>query len=238
MIPEDSADAVGVICDLDGTLAHTAPSIHRSGQLMLEELGLPGIGLEESVGFIGDGLNRYIKRMLTGNLWGEPDPETFSEGARLMRKHYAENLTWQCELFPGVERTLGELADTGCRIGCVTNKPEGFARRLLEHLGIMGRFPVLVGGDTLDEKKPHPKPVVHCLERLGVDRGDAVFVGDGAADSKACRKAGVYFVAVEYGYNRYPVGCEHFDPDRVIGKFVDMIAVVDEMRQGSRARCG
>jgi len=192
-----SADAngiggtVGVICDLDGTLAHTAPSIHRAGQLMLDELDLPGVEFEDAMPFIGDGLNRFVKRMLTRDMWAEPEHGVLEKGLRIMRERYAENLTWGCELFPGVEETLGELAGMECAMGCVTNKPQGFAARVLEHFGIGRHFSVLVGGDTLDEKKPHPKPLLHCMELLGVRADNSILVGDGPADSKACGRAGV-----------------------------------------------
>ena len=229
---------VGVICDLDGTLAHTAPSIHRAGELMLKELELPLVSIGESMRFIGDGLDRYVKRMLTGQLWREPDQELFARGLELMRRHYAANLTRGSTLFPGVKRTLGKLAGMGCSLACVTNKPEQSARDVLEHFDIARHFSVLVGGDTLDEKKPHPKPVLHSLERMGVGNENSLFVGDGSADFKACESAGVYFVAVEYGYNRYPVGSEHFRPSRTIKRFSDVLSIVAGMEMKPQASHG
>lgn len=227
-----------LIADLDGTLADTAPSIHRAGELMLRDLCLPAVSLRDSVGFIGDGLNRYVKRLLLGRMWGEPDPGLFAEAVGLMRRHYAENLTWKCALFPGVADTLARLAGAGLRLGCVTNKPEGFAEEVLGALGVRARFASLVGGDTLPTKKPDPGPILHCMAELGVDRPRTVFVGDGAADSKACARAGVFFVAVRYGYNRHPVGTEHFDPDMMIDTFPQVADVVAPVAGGLRARHG
>lgn len=227
-----------VIADLDGTLADTAPGIHRAGSLMLRELGLPEVPPEDSPGYIGDGLNRYVKRLLLRKMWGEPDPDLLGRALSLMRRLYEENLSWQCELFPGVAETLESLSGGGVRLGCVTNKPERLADRVLSALGIRGVFSSLVGGDTLPQKKPDPEPIYRCMGELGAGRASTLFVGDGSADSKACARAGVFFVAVSYGYNRYPIGTEHFNPDMVIDSFPQVADVVALAGRGAQARHG
>ncbi len=224
-----SMGSLALICDLDGTLANTAPSIHRAGQLMLRELELPDVGFEEAMGFIGDGLNRYVKRLLLGSMWGEPDTGLFERAVAVMRMKYSENLTWNCSLYDGVTETLEILVKRGCRLACVTNKPESYAHRLLEHFGIRGRFSVLIGGDTLECKKPDPLPVLHAMKLMDVDRSSTVFVGDGSADSKACKSAGVLFVAAEYGYNCYPIPSENFSPDIIIKSFSEVVDVMLEI---------
>ncbi|MBD4031261.1 HAD hydrolase-like protein, partial [Xanthomonas citri pv. citri] len=74
----------------------------------------------------------------------------------------------QSQLFDGVEELLLRLERAGCVWGVVTNKPEYLARLILPKLGWEQRCAVLIGGDTLAERKPHPLPLLTAAERIGV----------------------------------------------------------------------
>lgn len=71
-------------------------------------------------------------------------------------------------LFPHVADTLGALHASGLSLGLVTNKPTPFVAPLLESLDIAKYFGVVIGGDDVQNKKPHPEPLLLVASRLGM----------------------------------------------------------------------
>jgi pyrophosphatase PpaX len=101
--------------------------------------------------------------------------------------------------YPGVPETIAVLARSGHPLALVTSKTETLARRGLEHVGILDRFPVIIGCDSCQRHKPHPEPVLTALERLGYEPHEAAFVGDSVHDIAAGNAAGVLTVAALWG---------------------------------------
>ena len=99
---------------------------------------------------------------------------------------------------------LDALAAAGWRLGVCTNKPTRLSVGLLDALGLLPRFGVVVGGDAAPERKPHPAPLRMTLDRLGVPAAAAVFVGDSETDVLTARAAGLPVVLVRYGYTAMP----------------------------------
>jgi phosphoglycolate phosphatase len=103
-------------------------------------------------------------------------------------------------LFDGIEAMLQAIESAGGRWGIVTNKPEYLARKLMPMLGWESRCAVLIGGDTLPERKPHPLPLWHAAEAMGVAPSDVVYVGDDERDILAARAAGMRSIVALWGY--------------------------------------
>jgi phosphoglycolate phosphatase len=82
----------------------------------------------------------------------------------------------------------------------VTNKPARFAAPILRALGVERLLPVVVGGDTLPQRKPDPAPILHALRQLGGEAGEATMVGDGVQDLRAGKAAGLRTIGCLYGY--------------------------------------
>jgi phosphoglycolate phosphatase len=129
-------------------------------------------------------------------LEGEVPPEMVKEFLAV----YAEELGRHGAPFDGVEAMLAALEADGARWGIVTNKPEALARALMPGLGWEQRCAVLVGGDTLDERKPHPLPLLHAAEAMGFGIEDCVYVGDDERDILAARAAGMRSLVALWGY--------------------------------------
>jgi len=83
----------------------------------------------------------------------------------------------------------------------VTNKPREFTVPLLERVGLAAHFAVVVAGDDVREKKPHPALLLAACERLGVAPRASLMIGDSVNDALAARAAGMPVVLVETGYN-------------------------------------
>jgi pyrophosphatase PpaX len=101
--------------------------------------------------------------------------------------------------FPDADQTLARLKAGGVKLGIVTSKPQGTARRGLRVTGLEHYFPVVIGADDVRNTKPHPEPVFTALEALGVPALGTLFVGDSPHDLHAGRAAGVATAAALWG---------------------------------------
>ena len=195
-----------VALDLDGTLVDSAPDIAHCLGSALEAIGLPQPGEARTRAWIGDGLETLLARAIA---YGAPQAEpTIAREARhkaalaAFLACYADNLFVRSRLYPGVLQGLDDLRARGFRLCCVTNKRFGFSQELLVQAGIRDRFELLLGGDSLPEKKPSPLPLTTAAETLGVAPHAATLVGDSHQDLRAARAAGYGFVLAAYGYGK------------------------------------
>jgi phosphoglycolate phosphatase len=191
-----------VVIDLDGTLLHTAPDLADAALLMLEELGLPPVAPETVQTYIGNGVSRLVKRVLTRDMNAEPDAELFARALPLYEKHYAEVLYRKSTVFPGVVEGLRAMLKAGFRLACITNKAERFTLPLLEGMGLFEYFELILSGDTLAKRKPDPLPLLHACQHFGIAPQELLLIGDSLNDTQAARAAGCHVFCVPYGYNR------------------------------------
>src|SRR5690554_3749748 len=150
--------------DLDGTLVDSASDIAEAVNRLLSELGHARV--EEALirTWIGEG----APALLEAALRHAGSPRSVDELTPRFMVHYADTLLLQPRLYPGVADTLAALAAADVPLAVCTNKPERFVVPLLEHVGIAHRFAAVVAGGTLSERKPHPLPLLHLAEVLGV----------------------------------------------------------------------
>jgi len=193
--------------DLDGTLVDSAPDIAHCLGSALEAIGYTPPGEARTRVWIGDGLETLIARAIThaGGAQGESAEagETrHSAALRAFLDCYRDNLFVRSRLYPDVLATLDGLRARGIRLCCITNKRHAFSEELLVQAGIRDRFELLLGGDSLAEKKPSPLPLKVAAETLGVEPRAATLVGDSHQDLRAARAAGYGFVLASYGYGK------------------------------------
>lgn len=187
--------------DLDGTLLDTLPDLADAAQAMLAALGRPPAAETTVRSFVGDGVARLVERLLAGSRDGLADPGEAARGVAAFGAHYAANLCRRSRPFPGVMEGVRRLSAAGFALACVTNKPERFARPLLEAFGLDRHMPLVVGGDTLAARKPDPEPLLHAQRRLGLPATALLMVGDSVVDVRCARAAGCPVVCVPYGYS-------------------------------------
>jgi phosphoglycolate phosphatase len=211
--------------DLDGTLLDTAGEIAEAANRTLESMGLERRPPAEIRLLIGQGMQELMRRLLALVRSDASGGERLTDDALHARfeAHYAEVIGTDSPPFAGAHAAIAALQAHGVRLACVTNKELRFARRLLEHHRLLPSFELVVGGDTLPHKKPHPSVLHHVADALGVARDAMAHVGDSAADVAAARAAGVRAWAVPYGYNAgRPI--TEARPDAV---FPDLLAVAE-----------
>ncbi len=189
-----------VAFDLDGTLLDTLPDLADAGNAMLAELGRPSVAEATTRSYIGDGIARLVKRLLTESRDGEPSEALFEQAHAAFERHYRVGLVRRTRIYPGVVEGLDAFARAGFKLACVTNKAEAFTRPLLAAHGLDQRLDLIVSGDTLPRKKPDPLPFTHCASVFGVGTGALLVIGDSANDVQSARAAGCTVVCVPYGY--------------------------------------
>lgn len=210
-----------VLIDVDGTLVDSVPDLHYCVDEMMKTLDMPLRGEAKVRTWVGNGVERLVRRALTDSLNGEPDDTLFDKGYPIFLELYAENTSKRSCLYPGVLEGLDYLQSAGFKLGCVTNKAEQFTVPLLKDLGIHDRFGIIVSGDTLSEKKPHPMPLLHAAEFFGVKPENAMMLGDSVSDVKAARAAGFQIICMSYGYN-HGVDIREAEPDAVIDSMAEL----------------
>jgi phosphoglycolate phosphatase len=193
--------------DLDGTLVDSAPDIAHCVGAALAAIGYPSPGEARTRAWIGDGLETLIARAIAhgGGAQGETtvDGEARHKAAlAAFLVCYADNLFVRSRLYPGVLPTLDELRSRGFRLCCITNKRFAFSDALLVAAGVRDRFELVLGGDSLPEKKPSPLPLRAAAESLGIAPSAATLVGDSHQDLRAAHAAGYGFVLADYGYGK------------------------------------
>ena len=187
-----------MLFDLDGTLLDSAPDLvaalnHVRATEELEPIPVDEISRHASKGAAG---------LLTAGM-PEADTRTYQAWRQIFLDFYADNSCRKTAPYDGVEELLHAIEAAGIPWGVVTNKFESLTGPVIEAAGWKNRAACVVCGDTVNESKPHPAPVLHACEVIGVDPADTLFAGDDARDIKAGLAAGTRTAAIHYGYGSH-----------------------------------
>ncbi|MBJ3764279.1 phosphoglycolate phosphatase [Maribius pontilimi] len=185
-----------IVFDLDGTLIDSAPDIHAIANATLAGIGAAPITLAEARSFIGNGVPTFVARMRAARGIPDSKQEALTQ-VFLDRYDGAHGLT---RIYPGAERALDRLRGDGHALGICTNKPERPCRAVLDHLDLARHFDVILGGDTLDRRKPDPAPLRAAFDAL--PHGPCLYVGDSDVDAETALRADVPFVLFTEGYRK------------------------------------
>lgn len=185
----------GALFDLDGTLLDSAPDMAAALNALRIERGEPPMPLADLRPHVSKGARAMIRAS-----WPQFDDAAREALVQPFLDTYERELGRHGAPFDGIAELLDALEADGVRWGIVTNKPEYLARQLMPMLGWRERCGVLIGGDTLPERKPHPLPLLHAAEVLGVAPADCVYVGDDERDIVAARAAGMPSIVALWGY--------------------------------------
>jgi len=210
-----------ILIDVDGTLVDSVPDLAYCVDEMMRCLGRPPHGEDKVRDWVGNGVERLVRRALVGQLEGEPSDEDFERAYPIFLELYADNTAQRSCLYPGVRDGIDYMKSQGYQLGCVTNKAAQFTIPLLKHFGIHDEFGIVVSGDSLPVKKPDPGPLLHAARHFGVAPQDALMLGDSKSDVTAARAAGFQIVCMSYGYN-HGEDIRKYSPDAVIDSMAEL----------------
>ncbi len=188
-----------VLFDLDGTLLDTAPDMIAALDALLAEQDHGPVDYARARLHVSRGALGLID-LAFGALGIELEQAHRVSLCDRYLELYANHLCQATTLFDGMADVLVRLEAANLAWGIVTNKPGFLAEPLLAELGLLPRCAVLVSGDTLPERKPHPQPLLHAAGQIGVSPERTVYVGDDTRDIEAGNAAGMTTVAATYGF--------------------------------------
>ncbi|RMF47213.1 MAG: HAD family hydrolase [Deltaproteobacteria bacterium] len=181
----------GLIFDLDGTLLDSLPDLTLAANVIRNRLGLEPVDADRVRACVGDGARKLLERLLPEELFSD---ERLAQFLAIYRQH----LTDQTRPFEGIPQLLERLS--GHPRALITNKPVEMAREILDRLDLARHFSVVFGGDSFPEKKPHPRPLLETLKRLGTPAATTLMIGDHHTDLYAARAADMPFCFCRWGY--------------------------------------
>jgi 2-phosphoglycolate phosphatase len=205
--------------DLDGTLLDTAPDMIGALNRLLREEQQTEVTPGAARRHVSHGAARLVKI-------GFPAADG-AEFERLRLRFldlYAAGIAQQTSLFAGLADVLETLERERVPWGIVTNKPGWLTEPLLRQLALHERAACIVSGDTVAERKPHPLPLLHAAECLGIVPTACVYVGDAERDIQAGRAAGMRTIAAAYGYIGSDEDPQAWGPDAIVGSPLELLS--------------
>ncbi len=208
-----------LVFDLDGTLAETAGDLIGTLNFILAREEIAPIDLAQARFMLGAGAKALIQRGYAAQ--NAPlAPGKLQQLFGDFLAHYEAHIADESFLFAGVVAALDRFEAAGWDFAVCTNKIEAPARKLLEALGVAGRFRAIVGQDTFGVAKPDPRVLEQTIAMAGGTIAGSIMVGDSRTDIDTARRLGIPCVAVDFGYTDVPVA--ELAPDRVISHFDEL----------------
>jgi N-acetyl-D-muramate 6-phosphate phosphatase len=189
-----------VLFDLDGTFADTAPDLGAALNHVRFQHQLPALSLE----LIRPQASHGSAGLLKAGFGIGPDSPQFNALRAEFLAYYDAHICEHTVLFSGMAELLDELEQRGVPWGIVTNKPHRFTVPLMQALGYAERASCMVSGDTCEQAKPHPQPLLHAARCMAIAPQDCIYLGDDLRDMQAAQAAGMPGIIASYGYISSP----------------------------------
>lgn len=183
------------IFDLDGTLLDTLPDLYLLANRILRDVGYPERTEQEILSFVGNGVRRLMYQALPD----DAPEEVVDEAMRIWNAHFQE---YYEHTFPynGVVEMLEQLRVRGAKIGVVSNKLQAGVDQIIS-VRLPGLVDCMFGESPSVPRKPDPAGIEMAMAVLGANPETTVYVGDSPGDIAAAHNAGIYAVAVAWGYH-------------------------------------
>jgi phosphoglycolate phosphatase len=206
-----------IICDLDGTLVDSSIDLTNALNYAVEPYDIEKMTVQRTKSLVGEGITRLIEKLL-----GEEMIAIRQAVMDRFMEYYAAHLVDFTKPYAGVPETLAVLHRY--KKAVISNKREALTRRVLLELGLLTYFDAVLGSDSVDEKKPSPKPLLKVMDMFSCNAGETVIVGDSNFDIAAGKAAGTYTVAVSYGFRDAGLLQQ---ADRIIARFQELPLVLE-----------
>lgn len=213
-----------ILFDLDGTLLDTAPDLADALNTVLLENQRSPLPFEDIRPVVSHGGIALIK---LGFKLDSSDP-AFGPLRHRLLEVYRENVSRHTQPFPGITELLDNIEQRGLNWGIVTNKPGWLTEPLLKDLGLFDRAACVVSGDTLNERKPHPAPMLHASELANSRPEQCVYIGDAQRDIEAGNNAGMQTLVALFGYLQEADEPRTWNANNMIEHPQDLLAWLDD----------
>lgn len=213
-----------VVFDLDGTLLDTLTDLMNSANAAAEKYGFAPHTREEIRSFVGNGIRRLIRQVVPE---GENNPE-FEHVYDEFRRHYGAHCLDETEPYPGIMALLDWLKKQGYKTAIVSNKAD-FAVKKLKDVYFNELIDVAIGEHEGCRRKPEPDSVLIALEKIGVDRKRAVYVGDSDVDILTAKNTSMDCICVSWGFRSREFLLDHGAvPERIVANVNELKALLED----------
>ncbi len=186
-----------VLFDLDGTLIDSAPDLGAAADKLRTDRGMPSLDLCLYRPHAGAGARGLLKVAFDMT----PDHPDFPAMREAFFVNYESAMTERTLVFEGVHELIETLQTRGLQWGVVTNKMARFTDPLTQALPLFRTASAVVSGDTTPHPKPHPAPISHAVDQLGLPAEAVIYVGDDLRDIEAGFVAGTWTIGCDFGHH-------------------------------------
>lgn len=182
-----------ILFDLDGTLIDSTDAILEGFEVAYETFGEVTPDPEEIKALIGYPLDDMFEQLgVKGDKWDYVDA---------YKKHYRIIARAKTTLLP-LAREAIEAASRFATLGIVTTKTATYSQEILEHMGVMHYFDILIGRENVQNPKPHAEPIHKAIKHLDASYESTWMIGDTLLDIHSAKNAGIKSVGVLCGYGK------------------------------------
>jgi phosphoglycolate phosphatase len=210
-----------LIFDLDGTLINSKLDLAHAVNATRKMLGMPPLEHEIIYSYVGNGAPLLIRRAIGP----EASEEQLQQSLDFFLAYYRDHMLDYTVLYRGVKETLDALRSRGCEMAVLTNKPVRISKAIVDGLGVGEHFSHVYGGNSFEQKKPHPIGVDTLLIETATDRSRALMIGDSSVDIQTARNAGIAACGVTYGFQ--PESLITDPPDFLIDRMEQLLDVIE-----------
>jgi len=190
-----------LIFDLDGTLIDSRLDLASSVNATRAHFAMPPLHNDTVYSYVGNGVPVLMQKSLSDARGGAGASESELQRAQeFFLEYYRQHMLDETTLYPGTTEALAKLSEAGLKMAILTNKPVRFSKAIVEGLGINPYFLHVYGGNSFDQKKPHPMGIETLMAECHVDRANTVMIGDSSVDVLTARNAAVQAWGVSYGF--------------------------------------
>lgn len=226
-----------IIWDLDGTLMDTIEDLKNAVNYALRTNGMKERTLNEVRQFVGNGVRRLIELAVPESMErGKRNPDLFEKVFTDFKTYYVQHCQDNTGLYEGIAETLKALKEKGIRMAVVSNKlQQGVTELVNSEVHTVGKNDALRLCDYMDvsigerpevARKPAPDMVIKALEELGVEKNEAVYIGDSEVDVLTARNSGLPCISVLWGFRNIDV-LKEFGSDTFVKHPMDIISMFE-----------
>ena len=187
--------------DLDGTILNSADDLIFSLNVLLSELGQKNVSTNQVNMLVGNGALAMIKKAFEINNVKSNDID-YEKLKQKFLDIYKTCYVKKSKLYPFTYEILELLKEKKIKMLLVSNKPEYFVKKILDHFNISKYFASISGGDTFSFRKPNAKHLTETIANAGIDKYNCIFIGDSIADAECAKNSKSQLILLEHGYSK------------------------------------
>lgn len=206
--------------DLDGTIIDSSVGITNSVMYALKRFGIEETDRTSLYKFIGPPLTESFERF-----YGF-DKEKAKKAVEVYREYYADKGIFEIEVYDGIAETVKALKKAGKKVVVATSKPEIFARRIMEYIGLSEYFDYIAGMGMDGARNTKAEVIDYAIEACQLTEKEKILmIGDREHDVLGAKRIGIDCVGVLYGFGSKEE-FEEAGATYIVEKATDVLAFV------------